>query len=619
MGWLADNLLLIIALSLLVALSVASSYQWLRLQRKLNNLETPPDKNALITAFLNEQSTKTQRLKNTKLLKLPGLNKKVLSLRHAYLKIESRMLESHKYNSRDYYVGLATHLAQLLKIIDGDPEHRAEIAHSLHQAAQSINLSESDRAQIIECIEALLEQADKAQIDSHELHIIGKRVLYILNHADEPEHKKQSAKAYAIGTHQAKVRQQSDDLKQLAHTNRIASTALREHAENDPNSTLLLEKIEAFEQENHRLSLQVSMLQHELNGDKRSPYKDGNQRDETLASLADQLIEFNEQEIRKLKNTVRSQKKIIFDLQETLEKHQNIEPQDLTFYTEQLAQLQLNLGQAETCIGMLEDELADLRNKLKDAKRLEEEARNEALKAQLSAITEDIKPAATELHQQKSELEFIQEAINADSLEDLSLLLYQYYLDQHYSPVLMITHKSRRIEMGPSGSLNIKQKSSIKALMPNESTFERTSAQLYFNYQFIGGILTLPAHNQNTSEQDKALKMARIADRFIEKIMANHANRQLKKQIENGSNLAKQLARDTENSYDQQINSIKTVVFENFKNIHNLLHSKNATPTQMASIKQAEQDIIEELMANNSYRIKLRREFINLVKKIEDK
>ena len=101
--------------------------------------------------------------------------------------------------------------------------------------------------------------------------------------------------------------------------------------------------------------------------------------------------------------------------------------------------------------------------------------------------------------------------------------------------------------------------------------------------------------------------------------MANHANRQLKKQIEAGSNIAKQLARDIENAYDQQINTCKTVIYDNFKNIQNLLQSKNATPTQIASIKQAEQDILEELMANNSYRIKMRREFLNLVKKIEDK
>ncbi|HNG58627.1 MAG TPA: hypothetical protein PKZ52_02300 [Cellvibrionaceae bacterium] len=617
MSFLAEHLFSILAISLLAAFSVASGVQRLRLQRKLKSLQAAPDKHSIITHFLNEQDSKTQRLKNTSLLAMPGLNKKALRMRHAYLKIESRMLESHTYNSRDYYIGLVTHLTQLLKILDGDHEHQEEIANSLHQAAESIQLSASERAEIIECIETLLQRAHSAQLDSAELHALGKRVLAILKQQDDPKQRQRTAKAYALSELQKKTLQQTDQLKHVAHTNRNHNQQLISRWEDTNNAAQLLEKAREFEQENHRLSMQISLLQHELNSSRRSAFGQTQEDVQEAASLADQLIEFNEQEIRKLKNTIRSQKKIIFDLQESLEKHTSISPQEREEYTEQLAQLQRNLAQAETCIEMLEQELAQLRERFNSVKHLEEAAQSEALKAQLSAITEAIKPATTEASQQKNELAFIQEAIAADSLEDLSLLIYQYYLDQQHNPVLLITHKNRRIEMCGNGNFSPKQKNSLAGLRPNESTYDRSSGQLHFQYQYIGGILTLPPNS--SAEQENALKIARIADRVIDKIMANHANRQLKKQIEAGSNIAKQLARDIENAYDQQINTCKTVIFDNFKNIQNLLQSKNATPTQIASVKQSEQDILEELMANNSYRIKLRREFINLVKKIEDK
>ncbi|MFO1367495.1 MAG: hypothetical protein U1F46_00750 [Marinagarivorans sp.] len=617
MSWLLEHGVSIVVFSLLTGFSLVSGLNWLRLHRKVKTLEAAPDKHTIITHFLNEQDAKTQRLKNTSLLAMPGLNKKALRMRHAYLKIESRMLESHPYNSRDYYIGLVTHLTQLLKILDGDHEHHEEIANSLHQAADAIALSPREREEIIECIETLLQRADSAHLDAAELQALGKRVLAILKQHDDPQQRQRAAKAYALNEVQKKTLQQTDFLKQVAHNNKNHNQLMSSRWEDDTNSAQLLEKAREFERENHRLSMQISLLQHELNSSRRSPFGAGGDEGEEASSLADQLIEFNEQEIKKLKNTIRSQKKIIFELQESLEKHTSISPQERQDYTEQLAQLQRNLAQAETCIEMLEQELGELRERFNSVKQFEEAAQNEALKAQLEAITDGIKPAATEASQQKNELAFIQEAIAADSLEDLSLLIYQYYLDQQHNPVLLITHKNRRIEMCANGSLNVKQKNSMTGLRPNESTFDRSSGQLHFQFQYIGGILTLPPNA--TGGQENALKIARIADRVIDKIMANHANRQLKKQIEAGSNIAKQLARDIENAYDQQINTCKTVIFDNFKNIQNLLQSKNATPTQIASVKQAEQDILEELMANNSYRIKLRREFINLVKKIEDK
>ena len=106
---------------------------------------------------------------------------------------------------------------------------------------------------------------------------------------------------------------------------------------------------------------------------------------------------------RKLKSlkTPSARRKNHFELQESLEKHTSISPQERQDYTEQLAQLQRNLAQAETCIEMLEQELGELRERFNSVKQFEEAAQNEALKAQLEAITDGIKPAATEASQQK--------------------------------------------------------------------------------------------------------------------------------------------------------------------------------------------------------------------------
>ena len=65
--------------------------------------------------------------------------------------------------------------------------------------------------------------------------------------------------------------QQTDFLKQVAHNNKNHSQLMSSRWEDDTNSAQLLEKAREFERENHRLSMQISLLQHELNSSRRSP------------------------------------------------------------------------------------------------------------------------------------------------------------------------------------------------------------------------------------------------------------------------------------------------------------------------------------------------------------
>ncbi|HMY38624.1 MAG TPA: hypothetical protein PK011_04800, partial [Marinagarivorans sp.] len=49
----------------------------------------------------------------------------------------------------------------------------------------------------------------------------------------------------------------------------------------------------------------------------------------------------------------------------------------------------------------------------------------------------------------------------------------------------------------------------------------------------------------------------------------------------------------------------------------NLLRVKSATAAQIACLKQMETDMLEDMAPNGSVRIKMRKEFLALVKKIE--
>ena len=115
-------------------------------------------------------------------------------MRHAFYKIESRMLESHTYNSRDYYISLVSP-----NPTPQNPGWRPRTpGRNSQQPAPSGRHNcfiPARREEIIECIETLLQRADSAHLDAAELQALGKRVLAILKQHDDPQQRQRAAKA----------------------------------------------------------------------------------------------------------------------------------------------------------------------------------------------------------------------------------------------------------------------------------------------------------------------------------------------------------------------------------------------------------------------------------------
>jgi hypothetical protein len=621
------SLLLLALVGLLSIALVALSVWAYRLQQQANTSKPEIDKKNIVVNFLSEQFTKTKKLQDAKFFHYQALNKRACTLRSAYLKIEEKCLDSQP-NSKEYHIAINRRLTQLLHILDEDHQHQhpheqqQELADTLHSGVDRLAVAGHSKAEISHSIEALLREIKSGHIDEATRKRKSAKIMAMIQSYDNLEERVAMKKALLMSDYHRDSLTPSAQLASIASYNSEKAGELSEHWQDHAQDEDLRSQLESFKSENNKLHMQLHLLRKaaQQNTSLNYPNPDADFNHSNLDDLSEQIIEFNEREIKKLKTTVRNQKMAILELEENLAKQHTPDNASVQASLDTLAQLSQSLLEAETCIEMLESELQILREQLHKAP-LQPPASDDSatLKACIDAVRQELQDTVKQASTQKTELDFIHEAILADSLEDLSLLIFQHYSDQGCDPFLLVQYKTRHLEMAASGSLSVKDKTVINAMMPNEVSLDKDLNQLYFRHQYIGGILRfLPDQTLSHARQESLVKMAKIADKFIEKLMANQVNRQFKKQLESCSNNAKQVAQAVDFGYEQHIQSCKQLVIEHFGRIQTLLRGKNASGAQISGLKQAEQDILDELTGNSSFRIKVRKEFLGLVKRIED-
>jgi hypothetical protein len=584
------------------------------------------DKNIVLN-FLVEQFEKTKRLTDNVYFRHDHVDRHACSLRSAYLKIEEKSLKNHA-DTKAYHLSINKSLVKLLRIIRDDAKKSAENEavsdRTLIDALQRSTMSAQEKTQLRAQIEEFCAQLKSGNLGADYKKSRYKQLLDMIKNIDNTEERVAMKKLLVLSESADDSYKKYSTLSESVFGASGDMAALEgaldmQAGELSPD---VRAKLDELNKENMKLYSQVQALRQWSNENKKLAYPDGSSL--TAASINDvseEIIGKHEDELRALKATVRNQKVTIFELEDAIDGYRKTEQTkehktdynvDFSALNRRFAVTEGLITEQEKKVGMVREELVALTEQPAQA-----DDRNILMQC-IEKLKREVDETKDAYSSKNVEFDFISELIAVGSLEDLSLLVFQYFCDQKCDPFLLITHKGRTIEMSATGSLSVKDKTIINAMMPNDASKDDDRFQLQFRYANIGGILRfLPGSTEHYDACEGLLKIGKITDAFIEKIANGQNLRGIKKQLEQCSNDAKQLAQSVDVSFEQVCQQHRQLVTNHIVRAQNMLRVKNATAAQIACLKQIETDMLEDIVPNGTLRIKTRKEFLSLVKKMD--
>jgi hypothetical protein len=597
------------------------------------------DENKIIRDFLENQHLETRGY-NRRFDKQVVLDKDVILLRTAYMKLEANAL-AYQMDTTPYWNYLNEQLRKVIKAVapQGSSKGLAvdALQNKIAQLQEKIRLipNKNDDPGIQEKkerITTMLDNIARQHIDSTEDKTRLKKQIEKVEHFirlfEDPELRRQ---------HTAQKRQQTFAENSQTHLNALRDNrlineshirALENSLEKNSSSAALEAELQRFKDENSKLNLHVEALKKELKEFQErsnSAVSDTpeHQKTEDILALSDHLLTTSEIEMDRLRDVISNQRLAISDMEESLEHLQKANYSETSNHQQQVDKLRRSIQESEICIGMLEQELADLKQDLANIRNNRDESNitsTEAgqLDAELNAIKLDMEKALDKSRRSDAILEFVGEALNATSVEDISLLVYENIANLDCKSSLIVKAPERMIELAPLNSLAVRDKVLINAMQINEINPGR-DGQLAFHFLNIAGLVRPRAGETIDNEvQSYLLDLVKIADRIIGQVALNQRAKSSFKLLDNAANTIKQASYEVDVLLDDSAKKTKKMISSNFGQVQNIARATGLGASHIASFNALEQETLKQLEAESSVRLKLRKRFLALLNQLEN-
>ncbi|HEY7773324.1 MAG TPA: hypothetical protein VIC26_09080, partial [Marinagarivorans sp.] len=290
--------------------------------------------------------------------------------------------------------------------------------------------------------------------------------------------------------------------------------------------------------------------------------------------------------------------------------------------------LKNNLRDAELCIDTLESELEVLKTQYQHHKEhpKEEPVTTPLSDCNLAGLEQTISLLKGEISEAKdiqdlnqTVMIFISECLDANSIEDISLSIYQTLGDLGWFSGLLINLGTRSLEIDPSGLLQAKEKTLIKNMRIDEVDSKDGGKSIRFHYVHISGkLITVDALPSTNEKQYAILNLLQTSDKIIARMRADQAYKKQRKALHESTNEIKKIAHEVDIAIDTLNKRTKANVSSGFGQIQDIARSKGLKASQIASFKNLEQQTLNEISADNSLRLKVKKQFLLALKKLED-
>lgn len=610
-----------------------------RKNRILNKSIPTPESN--IMAFLTSQFNKTKTHNRTPANINHQLHKEVVHLRSAYLKIEEKAVAKN-IDSVQYWQYLNDNLFKLVKIIFPQTVNKnnevAELENKIALLKERITSIpngngnekvEQHKARAISSLEQIRTQHKSKGYDKATLHKQLNKLESIVDIFEDPE----ARKNYLIDKKRKQYLNNSDKhIEQLDQLSQRNSDNIVNFEKLMVTPNELSEELSHFKSENDSLSKQIDQLKSELTAfrsrtftDSVESFTDDNTRGShpyEISDITDELIESNEKEIDHLRDVIANQRHSIFEMEESLNTLEQLSKNESSGHQSEIDKLKRCIQESEVCITMLEKELDDLKDDLTELKNCS--AGSDLSVTESEELSNEVKQLKSEIeqsHHQLSALEqlsqYASRAVSAGSIEDLSLLVYETIVSLNYSPQLLIKSPERTIELSPLGSVSMRDKVTINNMQINEA--DPSGGQLNFRFMQIAGMVSSPSESSlSENDQQLIIKILKLTDKIL--VLLTHAQRskQYAKIRDETINSIKHISYDLDKLIDEHSKKSKKVVVRNFQQISDIARAKGMSATQVAAIHSIEQETIRQVETANALRLKSRKDFLKLIKVIED-
>ncbi len=611
--------------------------------RQLTRERADPGKAA--QQFLDDQLERT-RSYNRSLSETFKLEKQVVYLRAAYLKIESAAL-NHKLNTTAYWEYLNEHLVKLLKAIAPQLVHKDAEIKDLQSKISTLKdkiavmpgkSSDPRIAQKKEKILSLLDGFAQQHLHSGGDKARLKKQVEKIEHAVKLFEDPQLRKKYTLQKRQRTYLKNSqrhlNTLRDNHSINEANIQSFQESLSRSTNVALLEQELSKFRGENNKLNEHVEQLKKELKEfqqrlsaeDTPTPFVEGAEKkaaDRDMIDLSDEILQANEREIDRLHHVIANQRKSILEMEESIQQLEVMTESESSGHKSEIDKLRRCIQESEICIGMLEKELEELKNDLQSLRNNREEAgltlaETSQLAEELTAIKSELEKAMDHNHRNDALVDFVKEALNASSIEDISLLIYENISSLNYLPSVILKGPERTIELAPQNSLSVRDKVLINNMQINEIN-PGSSGQLSFRFLNVAGIVRPPEGAElRGDDQVHILEIMKISDKVIHHLAANQKIKMSTKHLDTTVGAIKQTSYEMDKLLDDYTKKTRKLISNNFGQLQDMARAKGLGASHIASYNTIEQETLRQLEADSTFRLKLRKQFLTLLNQLEN-
>lgn len=615
-------------------------------QRSRKLAKQKKDDTKIIREFLELQHQET-RTHNRRLQKQVTLDKEVIYLRTAYMKIEGNAI-AYKVDTDPYWSYINEQLKKVIKaavpqLLHKDAEVK-ELQNKITLLKDKIRLipgKDNDpkvndkKERIVTMLENFSHQHVHSAGDRNRLKKQVHKIESLVQLFEDPEARRQYTAERRQKTYLKSSQKHLNKLQDNHLINENNIRALENALEKNPSTKGMEEELRRFKDENGKLNLHVDQLKKELrdfqermgNRDTPSLFIETAKEKKTDAvdmfSLSDEILSSNEKEIDRLRDVISNQRRSIVDMEESLENLQGLSQSESADHRSEIEKLQRCIQESEVCISMLEQELDELKKDLDTIRHNRDEAgitlaETSQLGEELNTIKADLEKALDKSQRGDAIIEFVREALQASSVEDISLLIYENIASLNYLPALIVKGADRFIEMAQQSTLSARDKVLINNMQFNEVNPGR-GGQLAFRFLNIAGLVR-PALGEEIDSDDQTyiVEVVKIADRIIGHLVTNQKVKSSSKALDNTINTIKQTSYELDKMLEDSAKKTKKLVSNNFGQVQDIARAKGLGASHIASFSAIEQETLRQLEAGNTVRLKLRKQFLTLLNQLEN-
>lgn len=618
-----------------------------RKNRSLRNTQSEPL--SKLKDYFEQQFSATKKYNSTA-PKVP-LHKEVIALRSAYLKIEREALNA-QIESRMYWKTLNINLYKLVKILmpqlfsrEAEVKNMEEKIALMKQRINKLPIDPNDKkAQEYQtrALASLDQFANRFRHAGEAQKRIGgyvDKMKNVVELFEDPTKRRTFIDKKRQLAYIERSKNELNTLEHNAHQNSTSINRIRESLDDSVSANNLKEELQRFQVENKRLNDYVTNLKNQIKSsqihlesattDLNSTGKNLNKLD--LHEVSDEILEANEREIDRLRDIINKQRTSIYSMEGALtnltppadELNEGESEEQRDSRIGEIDQLKKCIQESEICIEMLEKELELLKCDLNQLRHPTESeggisgAETEQLSQELDQVKTELDQVVNRSNQQEQLLRFVSEALNARSLEDISLLIYEAIVSLNFTPSLIIKLPNKNIDVTGHGTMATRDKVMIDNMRIDEVN-PNANGDLALRFLHIGGILRPGEwHNNAADDHEYLVQLTRMADRIIHNIIQTQKSKNTNRVIHDCVNNLKQTSYDLDKMLENQCVRTKSMVSNTIGQIQDIARSKGMGASHIASFKAIEQEALHQIDADKSVRLRVRKKFLALVNDME--